>query len=93
MKKLAMLILIVGMLIGAGGCYNYSENSTNFVYYSDMDCVSDGYFDVQKFLDDGDQELFKEQKPWILLYTVFSTTLFPYEYLAFNSVPYIPTIP
>lgn len=90
MKKLLVTLLVVGMLIGAGGCHSYEESSTNFVYYSDMDYVTDGYFNVQKFNRAADQEFLREQKPWVLLYTAFSIVLFPYEYLAFNSVPYIP---
>jgi len=89
----AILLIVVEMLISAGGCTNSltKESSAKFEYYTDTQQDSQNeYFDVQKFIHDSDKEFFKEQKPWIQLYTVSSLILFPYEYFAFSSVPYIP---
>ena len=95
-KQITILLIMVGMFLGVGGCVNplAKESSAGLKYYSDsQQDLSNEYFDVQKLLSTGDQKLFEEQKPWILLHTASSIVLFPYEYLAFSPVPFNPTVP
>jgi len=93
--ELWILLVIVGMLISAGGCSNLlpKEPSAKFVYYSEMGNENDSYFDVQKFNGEMDREFFREQKVWGFFFAIPAAVIFPYEYLAFSSVPYIPAVP
>lgn len=97
MKKQVLKILMVGMLFVAGcGTSSLQMSSTKSKYASEYIPKGDEnnvYFNVQKYNYDMDQEFIKKQRPIILTYMVAIGVLFPYDYLQFRPIIYIPTLP